>query len=125
MAKLKKTILVVEDDANARALLSQILEPAGFDVVEAENGLEALKRLQERPAHLILTDRDMPQMDGMGLLKKLREQQSAVPVLMISAYGEEALWSQAIGLGAKDYLLKPFKGEEVLAQIHKYLKNSK
>jgi len=112
---------VVDDDSDSRALLREILEDEGYSVVEAADGLEALERLKAPPVDLVVTDRAMPKLDGMALLAKLHELHATLPVLMISGYGEETLWGQAIGRGAKDYLLKPFKAEVVLAQIKKYL----
>jgi DNA-binding response OmpR family regulator len=121
VAKLRQTILVVDDDQNARSLLGDIIRSEGFEVVEAENGLPALECLKQSPVNMIITDRDMPQMDGMEFLKRLREDYPTIPVLMLSGYGEESMWGKAIGLGARDYLLKPFKVKEVIAQIRKYL----
>jgi DNA-binding response OmpR family regulator len=121
VAKLKHTILIVDDDNDTRLLLRDILEEAGFRVLQATDGLDALKKLNGQPVDMVVTDRAMPHMDGMALLSKLRDRSPALPVLMVSGYGEESFWSQAIGRGAKDYLLKPFKSEEVVTQIRKYL----
>lgn len=121
MAKLKKTILVVDDDPSSRTLLREILREEGFDIVEAEDGELALELLETKPVDLVITDRSMPRLGGLELLAKMREKQSALPVLVISAYGEETLWGQAIGLGAVDYLLKPFQTEDVLKIVRKAL----
>ncbi len=67
----------------------------------------------------------MPRLDGLGLLATLRKQKNKIPVLMISAYGEESFWGQAIGLGAVDYLMKPFKPEDVLKSLKKALGGEK
>jgi DNA-binding response OmpR family regulator len=122
-----KKILIVDDDKTARQLLMDILTREKYAVVEAVDGREALETLQHQSVDLILTDRAMPGMDGMALLQVLNEHHSAIPVIMISAYGEEKLWGQAVGLGAKEYLLKPFKTEEVLKVVDRHLKggNSK
>ena len=121
MAKLKKTILVVDDDPSARSLLREILQEADYGVLEAEDGEFALELIETRPVDLLITDRVMPRMDGLQLLAKLNQKEKAIPSLVISAYGEEALWGQAIGLGAVDYLLKPFKAEDVLKIVRKAL----
>jgi len=121
VAKLKKTILVVDDDPSSRTLLREILREEGFDIVEAEDGELALELLETKPVDLVITDRSMPRLGGLELLAKMREKQSALPVLVISAYGEETLWGQAIGLGAVDYLLKPFQTEDVLKIVRKAL----
>jgi CheY-like chemotaxis protein len=119
VAKLKKTILVVDDDADSRLLLREYLTGAGYDVVEAADGIMALGLIEKRPIDLLITDRSMPGMGGMELLIKLRDQKRMIPALMVSAYGEETFWSQAIGLGAVDYLLKPFKEDDVLKMVQK------
>jgi DNA-binding response OmpR family regulator len=121
VAKLKKTILVVDDDADSRSILREFLLEAGFDVLEAADGVMALGLIEKRPVDLLITDRSMPGLGGLELLKKLREQKRMIPALMISAYGEESFWSQAIGLGAVEYLLKPFKSEDVLKIVHNAL----
>lgn len=121
MAKLTKTILVVDDDPSSRTLLREILLEDGYSVLDAEDGEFALELLESRSVDLVITDRSMPRMDGLTLLSKLRETKKAIPVLMISGYGEESLWGQAIGLGAVEYLLKPFKAEEVLKVVNKTL----
>ncbi len=125
MAKLKKTILVVDDEAISRTLLREILLEAGYEILEAADGLMALGLLEKRSIDLLITDRSMPGMGGLELLTKLREKKIMIHALMISAYGEESFWSQAIGLGAVDYLLKPFKGGDVLKIVHKALETAK
>lgn len=118
-------ILVVDDDKTARGLLLEILKERRYTVLEAEDGRQALDILQKEPIDLILTDRGMPNMDGLELLKTLHERNSTIPVIMVSAYGEEKLWGQALGYGAKDYLLKPFKTQDVLTLIDRYLPKGK
>jgi CheY-like chemotaxis protein len=121
VAKLTQTILVVDDDPTGRALLREILVEDGYAVLEAEDGEFALELIETKPVDLVITDRSMPRMDGLELLAKLKENEKTIPSLVISAYGEEALWGQAIGLGAVDYLLKPFKAEDVLKIVSKAL----
>ncbi len=116
-----KKILVVDDDKNARAVLRDILIANAYDVMEAGDGQEALGIVHRDSVDLIITDRSMPGLDGLALLRALREEKRGLPVLMISAYGEERLWAEAIGLGAKDYILKPFDPDSVLKEVRKYL----
>ena len=125
MAKLNKTILIVDDEDASRALLREILQEGGYDVLEAADGLMALGLLEKRSVSLLITDRSMPGLGGLELLTKLREKKIMVPALMVSAYGEESFWGQAIGLGAVDYLLKPFKPEDVLKLLQKALGGAK
>lgn len=112
---------MVDDDPTGRALLREILVEDGYAVLEAEDGEFALELIETKPVDLVITDRSMPRMDGLELLAKLKENEKTIPSLVISAYGEEALWGQAIGLGAVDYLLKPFKAEDVLKIVSKAL----
>ena len=122
MAKLaKKTILVVDDDDASRVILREMLLEAGYDVVEAADGLMALGVMEKRAVDLMITDRSMPGLGGLELLGKLKEKKKLVPTLVVSAYGEESFWGTAIGLGAVDYLLKPFKAEDVLKIVEKSL----
>jgi DNA-binding response OmpR family regulator len=125
VAKLKKTILIVDDEASSRALLREILVEGGYDVLEAADGLMALGLLEKRVVSVLITDRSMPGLGGLELLTKLREKEIIVPTLVVSAYGDESFWGQAIGLGAVEYLLKPFKPEEVLRNVRKALREAK
>jgi len=120
MGDMKK-ILLVDDDKTSRLMLADMLKTQGYVVLEARDGREALETIGRQPIDLIMTDRAMPGMDGMTLLQILSERQIPIPAIMISAYGEEKLWGQAMSLGAKEYLLKPFKLEEVLNVVERYL----
>jgi DNA-binding NtrC family response regulator len=120
-ASKKKTILVVDDDEKIRTLLREILGSRKYRILEAQNGREALDVIHRETVDLIITDRAMPMMDGLDLLKKLQEEKREIPSLMISAYGDETMWGQAIGLGAEDYLLKPFSTESVMKIVKKKL----
>jgi CheY-like chemotaxis protein len=84
-------ILVVDDEKTARSLLVETLKSNGEKVFEAEDGRQALAVLEKEKIDLVLTDRAMPVLDGIGLLQALRDRNSTVPVVMISAYEEEKL----------------------------------
>jgi CheY-like chemotaxis protein len=114
-----KTILVADDDQHTRELLGEILRGEGFHVLEALDGDQALKLIEKQPVDLLITDRTMPVLGGLELLRRLQQDKRSIPSLMISAYGEEELWGEAIGLGARDYILKPFKAGEVVALVKK------
>jgi YesN/AraC family two-component response regulator len=117
-----KKILIVDDDVRIRALLKEILSSGPYEVIEAQNGKEGLERVHKEHIDLIITDRSMPVLDGLGLLKALKEEKRQIPTLMISAYGDEDVWAEAIGLGAEDYVLKPFSTESVMKVVEKNLK---
>lgn len=124
MAKLKagrKRILVVDDDAQMCALLRDILSGAGYEVQSAEDGLQALEKIRQDAPDLMILDRSMPRMGGLELLRALREENRSIPAVVVSAYGEERFWAQAIGYGAEDYLLKPFSNDVVLKIIKRKL----
>ena len=116
-----KKILVVDDDVKIRSLLREILSVLPHQVLEAEDGQQALEIIHQETIDLIITDRSMQRMDGLELLKKLHEEKSTIPTLMISAYGDEDLWASAVGLGAEDYILKPFSSESVMKIVKRKL----
>ena len=115
-------ILLVDDDTELTSLLKDILTFEGFDVTEANNGEEGLAALSEE-TDLILLDVMMPKMNGMEMLKKLREDWET-PVLMLTAKGEEIDRVIGLELGADDYLPKPFSDRELLARIRAILRRT-
>jgi len=102
-----KTILIVDDEANVRLMLQTALESAGYTVIEAGDGQAALQRLRDVSCALILLDLKMPKMDGMALLRRLRSDGNAVPVIMLTAHGSIHDAVEAMKLGAIDFLTKP------------------
>ena len=101
------SVLVVDDDADVRALVSELLTRAGYEVSEAPNGREALKSLFDERPDLVLLDISMPELDGWATLDRIREL-SDVPVVMLSALGAELEKVRALRAGADDYVTKPF-----------------
>ncbi len=117
-------ILVVDDEPELRQRLSEFLTANGFDVTEAADGEEMHRRLAERFPDAIVLDLMLPGEDGLSLARGLRRQ-SDVPILMLSALGEEM--DRVIGLevGADDYLAKPFSPRELLARLRALLRRSR
>ena len=113
MAEKMKRILVVDDEENARIALSKILTREGYDVASAGNGYEALNYLRDREVELIITDINMPEMNGMAFLRELNRSHPASNVIMITAYGEVESYIEAMNLGAFEYINKPVKLEEL------------
>jgi len=111
----EKNILVVDDEEHIRILLRRILESAGYTVVTANNGREALEKLSD-DTNLVLLDIKMPEMDGFQTLNLIRDR-SNVPVMMVTGIGEVSSASDALVFGADDYIRKPFKTAELLARI--------
>lgn len=104
---VKEKILVVDDQPSIRRLLEEILTDEGYAVTAASNGLEALERIEEDTA-LVLMDMKMPGMDGIETLKELNSSGHRGKVVMMTAYGELDLVQQAKEFGAFDYVIKPF-----------------
>ena len=117
-----KRILVVDDEENARIALSKILTREGYDVASAGNGYEALNYLRGKDVDLIITDMNMPEMNGMAFLRELNHCHPASNVIMITAYGEVESYIEAMNLGAFEYINKPVKFEELNKIICKILK---
>lgn len=122
MKKRNKKILVVDDEENARMALSKILAFDGFEVASASNGVEALNFLRSKDVGLIITDLNMPEMDGLTFLRELNRSHPNSNVIMITAYGEVESYLEAMTLGAFEYINKPLKYDELKKVIHKILK---
>lgn len=108
-----KTILVVDDSALIRKAIRRILEPLGYGVVEAANGIEALEQLQGgQELAAMLLDVEMPEMDGLSTLRELRGRSDLpqIPVIMCTTHNSMATITAAIQAGANEYIMKPFDG---------------
>ena len=116
-------LLVVDDDAAILQILVQELEAAGYVVVSAENGAEALSRFHETAPDLILTDLAMPRMDGLAVIEAVRRR-SSTPILVLSVRGHESDKVRALDLGADDYVTKPFSLAELLARVRTQLRRT-
>lgn len=114
-------ILVADDDKDIRSVLALYMEDAGFEVVEAADGGEALDVLEHQPVDLCLLDIMMPVMDGYHVLKRIRET-SDVPVIVISAKGQDPEKILGLNLGADDYMVKPFNPLEAVARVNSCLR---
>ena len=119
----RQRVLVVEDEPDTVLLLKNILRMAGYDVLSAGNGQEALKKYKEHVPDIILLDLMMPDMDGWETLRYLREM-SDVPVIIISALGAKEDIVRALKTGVDDYLTKPFFNGEVWARIQAVMRRA-
>lgn len=117
-----KKILIVDDASFMRLNLKNILEGGGYEVVgEATNGDEAVKLYRETEPDLVTMDITMPEKDGITAMKEILESDPKALVLIISAMGQEAYIKKAIVAGAKHFIVKPFKKDNVLKVIEKVL----
>jgi DNA-binding response OmpR family regulator len=116
-------ILIVDDDAEIRLLLTELLTRAGFRVDEAVDGRSALRQLFETPPALVILDVTMPEMDGYQTLERIRDL-SDVPVIMLTARTQELERVRGLSSGADDYVPKPFGRQELLARVQALLRRS-
>ena len=116
-------ILVVDDDADIRLLLRELLERANFDVEEADGGRAALRSLHASPPGLVLLDVSMPDLDGYQTLERIRDL-SEVPVIMLTAHARELEKVRGLTAGADDYVAKPFGRQELLARVQALLRRT-
>lgn len=115
-------ILTVDDSRPIRMIVSKALVEMGFEVGEAEDGNEGLKKLEAGTFDLVVLDVTMPNLDGPGMLAKMREVGDKTPVLMLTSESKTSIVAALMKLGIADYLLKPFKGDELRAKVLKALK---
>ena len=115
------TILIADDAAHIRRVCKVILSEYGYCVIEAENGLAAVKRFVWHRPDVVLLDIDMPEMDGLGALVQIRQHDRHARVIMLTALGEKDKVVAAIRAGARGYVLKPFRVRQVLQAIQTLL----
>ncbi len=115
------SVLIVDDDEIVRNLLVNILKEVGYNTSDTADPEEALEIFQNNPFHLVITDIMMPKMDGLTLLKKLHLHNPDVPVILITAYPDINKTIDALRYGAHDFIIKPFKVEQVLHSVKKAL----
>ncbi|MBV5325960.1 MAG: response regulator, partial [Rhodospirillaceae bacterium] len=110
-------ILVVDDDREIRDLLARFLTRHGMRVTTARDGAEMMKLLDERRIDLVVLDLMLPGEDGLSLTRRLREARSNIPIVMLTAMGEDTDRIVGLEMGADDYVPKPFNPRELLARI--------
>jgi two-component system chemotaxis response regulator CheY len=115
-------VMIVDDSAAIRKILKRMLDQAGLslgNVIEAGDGVEALEKLKQQPINLILSDINMPNMDGIQLLTELKSRPDSkhIPVIMITTEGGEAKVMEAVQLGASGYVRKPFTADQIKEKL--------
>ncbi len=116
--------MIVDDEPGVRALLNDTLRIAGFETLEASDGMSALTALRKNKPDLIIIDINMPLMDGFELVERLRSAKDMVPVLMLTARADKADIARGLKLGADDYVVKPFGLEELVLRVKAILRRS-
>lgn len=118
---MAKTILVVDDSASLRQVVSIALKQGGYDVIEACDGKDALSKLDGKKINLIISDVNMPQMDGITLVKEVKRhpQYKFTPIIMLTTENQESKRQEGQAAGAKAWVVKPFKPEQMLNAVSK------
>jgi DNA-binding response OmpR family regulator len=120
----KKRVLVIEDDSAIRRGLSDALQFAGYEVLDAANGNDGMRMALRATFDLLLLDLILPHYSGFDILQALRKTRPTLPVIILTARGEENDRVQGLRLGADDYVVKPFSVREVLARVEAVLRRS-
>ena len=118
---MAKTVLCVDDSASIRQMVGFTLKSAGYEVVDAVDGMDGLDKAKSRAIDLVLTDQNMPRMDGLTLIKSLRvlPQYKSVPILMLTTESSDAMKSQGRAAGATGWLVKPFDPQKLIEVVKK------
>ncbi len=124
---MNEKVLIVDDELNILELLEFNLKKEGYDVLRADTGEKAMSLLERTRPDIVLLDQMLPGLDGLGVLKKMRaiESMSDIPVIMVTARGEEIDKIIGLELGADDYITKPFSMRELLARVKAMLRRTK
>jgi two-component system response regulator ResD len=117
-------VLVVDDEQSLRRLLRLYLEKEGYEVVEADDGLDALSLLRRGGIDVALVDVMLPDLDGFEVLRRIRTE-SGIPIILLTARGEESQRIAGLELGADDYVVKPFSTPEVVARVRAQLRRAR
>ena len=117
-------ILVAEDETSLNDLLQDALRMNGYETISAKHGLEALRLIREEKPDLVILDINMPQLDGFGVIEKLRNENNNVPVIVLTARDQKDDKSIGFGLGADDFVTKPFGLDELLMRVSAVLRRS-
>lgn len=120
----RKTVLAVDDEDSIIDLLKVNIEKEGYNFISANNGEDGFKLATENHPDIILLDVMLPKMDGLTVCKKIRQQDSNVPIIMLSARGEEIDKIVGLEIGADDYMTKPFSTRELVARIKANLRKT-
>ena len=118
---MSKTILAVDDSRTMRDMIAVTLRGAGFDVVTAEDGNDAVARIGEQPVDVVITDINMPNMDGVTLIRTLRDkaEYKATPILVLTTESEETKRQEGRDAGATGWIVKPFNPAKLVSVVNK------
>ncbi len=120
---MSKRIMTVDDSASVRQMVSFTLRQAGYEVVEAVDGKDALSKLDGSPVHMVITDLNMPNLDGIGLIKGVRGNAACkfIPIIMLTTESQESKKLEGKQAGATGWIVKPFKPEQLISVTKRVL----
>lgn len=120
---MSKKVLVIDDSVTIRKVVGMALRKSNYEVAEAGDGVEALARLDAETIHLLICDVNMPNMDGITFIRKVREhpQHRTIPILMLTTESQEELKQQGIDAGARAWMVKPFQPDRLMQVVSKLL----
>ena len=120
---MAKTVLIVDDSMSMRQVVRIALGSAGYDVIEAEDGKAALQKLNGKKIHLIISDVNMPNMDGISFVKEVKASPNYrfTPIIMLTTESQEEKKQQGKSAGAKAWVVKPFRPEQLLSAVSKLI----
>lgn len=121
---MNKRIMAVDDSATVRQVIGFTLRAAGFEVIEAVDGQDALQKLTAHKIHLLITDLNMPNLNGLGLIKEVRRDPAKrfLPIIMLTTESDEQKKREGKSAGASGWIIKPFKPEQLLGVVRMLLK---
>jgi len=120
---MPKMIMTVDDSASVRQMVAFTLKEAGYDVIEACDGKDAMMKIGKQPVNMIITDLNMPNMDGISLIRAARAIPALkfIPIIMLTTESQEAKKAEGKSAGATGWIIKPFRPEQLLAVTKKVL----
>jgi two-component system chemotaxis response regulator CheY len=120
---MSKTIMTVDDSASVRQMVSFTLRQQGFEIVEAATGSEALKKMEKKEIHMLITDINMPGLDGISLIREVRGNPSRrfMPIIILTTESDAARKKEGKEAGATGWIVKPFRPDQLVAVVRKVL----
>ncbi len=119
----KTTIMTVDDSASVRLMVKFTLAELGFEIIEAVDGIDALRKIEKMPVHMLITDINMPELDGISLVRKVREIPACkfIPSIMLTTESQEEKKREGKKAGATGWIVKPFRPDQLVAVVRKVM----
>ena len=120
---MTRTIMTVDDSASIRLMVTFTLRELGYEIVEAANGRDALKKLEKHHIHMLITDINMPEMDGISLVRTIRENPSYkfIPIIILTTESEEEKKREGKAAGATGWIVKPFRPDQLVSVVKRVM----